>query len=269
MTSIGCHTALWDFVDWDYHRWVKEEGIAGKFPPIAATDSTFQINLANGTAACGIGIHDSSSSMVPYMVSGREPFLLLSTGTWSICLNPFQREPISQRELEQDCLNYVSAKGDPVRASRLFAGHMHAEGVKLLSERFHKDEAFFRGIRADRDLLMKTLRQLQEGMPDLEEKHEDALTAYYYFLAGLTHLQARAIGLVRTPDIRQVFVEGGFCRNEVFMYMLATTMPNKRVYAATLPQASAIGAAMVIHSAWNRHESPIAGPEFRLFPAFQ
>jgi L-fuculokinase len=156
-----------------------------------------------------------------------------------------------------------------VRASRLFAGHMYAEGVSQLAAKFNKSDAFFQHIKADRDLLLKTMRQLQEGMPDLEEHAEDAVTAYYYFMAGLTNLQARAIRLVRTPDIKQIFVEGGFCANEVFMYMLATAFPNKRIYAATLPQASALGAAMIIHEAWNSRPAPTAGPEFRLFPPFQ
>jgi sugar (pentulose or hexulose) kinase len=269
MTSIGCHTALWDFDAWDYHDWVKGEGLAAKLPSIAATDQVYRIRIGEEDAACGIGIHDSSSAMVPYIHMSGDPYLLLSTGTWSICFNPFNKGPLSHRELEQDCLNYISVKGEPVRASRLFAGNMYAQGVKELSQKFHVEEAFFRNIRADRDLLLKTTRQMQEGMPDLEEQAEDAITAYYYFMAGLTSLQARAIRLVRTPNIKQIFVEGGFCQNEVFMYMLATILNNQRIYAASLPQASALGAAMVLHPHWNAHPSPIRVPDFRYFPPFQ
>ena len=269
MTSIGCHTALWDFDSRDYHDWVKNEGVLPKLPPIAPTDQVHKIRIGEDEAVCGIGIHDSSSAMVPYIQMTGDPYLLLSTGTWSICFNPFNKGPLSHRELEQDCLNYISVKGEPVRASRLFAGNMYAQGVKELSQKFHVEEAFFRSIRADRDLLLKTTKQMQEGMPDLEEQAEDAVTAYYYFMAGLTILQARAIRLVRTPNIKQIFVEGGFCQNEVFMYMLATILMNQRVYAASLPQASALGAAMVLHPHWNGHSAPIRVPDFRYFPPFQ
>src|SRR5882762_6854369 len=32
ITSIGCHTTLWDFSKKKYHRWVAAEGVAGKLP---------------------------------------------------------------------------------------------------------------------------------------------------------------------------------------------------------------------------------------------
>ncbi|MEJ0033872.1 MAG: hypothetical protein WDO15_27625 [Bacteroidota bacterium] len=34
LTSIGCHTNLWDFQANSYHRWVLEEGIESKLAPV-------------------------------------------------------------------------------------------------------------------------------------------------------------------------------------------------------------------------------------------
>ena len=34
ITSIGCHTNLWDFEKKKYHEWVKKEGIDAILPPI-------------------------------------------------------------------------------------------------------------------------------------------------------------------------------------------------------------------------------------------
>ena len=34
ITSIGCHTNLWNFQQNKYHEWVNKEGIAEKLPPI-------------------------------------------------------------------------------------------------------------------------------------------------------------------------------------------------------------------------------------------
>jgi sugar (pentulose or hexulose) kinase len=266
MTSIGCHTALWDFNSWDYHTWVKNEGLMAKFPGIIPTDTVYPITVGEHTTSCGIGVHDSSSSLLPYLHAGKEPFLLLSTGTWSICLNPFQTEPLTLDQLGQDCLNYISVQGKPVRASRLFAGKMYADGVKKLSAKYQKSDEYFNTLRADREKLVKTSDWLREGMPEAGERDMDADTAYYHFMSELVRLQVRSINLIGSPSIQQIFVEGGFCGNEIFMYMLANAFPHKRIYAATLPQASALGAAMVIHSAWNDHAVPSRGPDFRLFP---
>ena len=34
ITSIGCHTSLWDFQNNRYHKWVKQEGIDEKLPKV-------------------------------------------------------------------------------------------------------------------------------------------------------------------------------------------------------------------------------------------
>jgi len=41
-------------------------------------------------------------------------------------------------------------------------------------------------------------------------------------------------------------VSGGFTRNKKFMYMLQKLLPNKKVVASEIDNASALGAAMVI-----------------------
>ena len=40
------------------------------------------------TIAVGAGLHDSSAALIPYLSAFREPFILLSPGTWCISLNP-------------------------------------------------------------------------------------------------------------------------------------------------------------------------------------
>ena len=38
VTSIGCHTAMWDFDKNRYHEWIQHEGLAIKLPPIIAAN---------------------------------------------------------------------------------------------------------------------------------------------------------------------------------------------------------------------------------------
>jgi L-fuculokinase len=68
--------------------------------------------------------------------------------------------------------------------------------------------------------------------------------------------QVRSTNLVLTPDTRRIYVDGGFTKNEKFLVLLAQSYPGLEVYAAEVAQASALGAALAIHEAWNTKERP-------------
>jgi len=59
-----------------------------------------------------------------------------------------------------------------------------------------------------------------------------------------------------TGNVKSIFVDGGFSHNEIFMQLLAKVYPDKKVYAASMAQASALGAAMSIHQIWNTKPLP-------------
>jgi glycerol kinase len=56
--------------------------------------------------------------------------------------------------------------------------------------------------------------------------------------------------------VDQVFVDGGFGHNDIFMQLLAAALPQMKIYAASLAQATALGAAMAIHKDWNSRPMP-------------
>ena len=56
--------------------------------------------------------------------------------------------------------------------------------------------------------------------------------------------------------IKKIFVDGGFGKNPIYMNLLAKAFPGIEVYAAAVPQASALGAALVIHDSWNKNSFP-------------
>src|SRR5258708_25986745 len=91
-----------------------------------------------GHLPAGIGLHDSSAAMIPYLESFQEPFVLISTGTWCISMNSFNKTPLTVAELQKDCLCYMSYRGRPVKSSPLFAGYEHEQQVKRLGAHFHK-----------------------------------------------------------------------------------------------------------------------------------
>lgn len=241
LTSIGCHTNLWDFRRGEYHPWVEKEGIAPKLAPIVNSALTVEVRSNQGIMYSGIGLHDSSSALVPYLTYAEEQFVLLSTGTWCISLNPFNDEPLTSAELRHDCLRYLNFRGQPVKASRLFSGHVHEEQCRALSKHFNVDEDAYKNVTA------MNAKPWSENFSDFGSFEE----GYNALVGHLVDQQVESTNLILQPDIETIFVDGGFSQNKIFMQRLAEAYKDKKVYAASVVQASALGAAMVVHGTGN------------------
>lgn len=56
--------------------------------------------------------------------------------------------------------------------------------------------------------------------------------------------------------VKRIFVDGGFSKNQIYMYLLSDAYPSIEIYAASVAQASALGAALVFHQHWNDKPFP-------------
>ena len=255
ITSIGCHTALWDFNKNEYHPWVFKEGVEEKLPNIVPSDATLNAIWNDKELLSGVGLHDSSAALIPYLANFQEPFVLISTGTWCISLNPFNDIPLTVEELNQDCLCYLTYKGKPVKASRLFAGNEHEQQVKRLAEHFKMPVQFYKQVEYDPTIAARFEADIDKaGSFDKIElsQFENYSVAYHFFMAKIIQQQFISTQLVmKGLKVQRVFVDGGFSQNSIYMNMLALSLPGIEVYAASMAQASALGAALAIHSAWN------------------
>jgi sugar (pentulose or hexulose) kinase len=266
ITSIGCHTNLWDFQKNEYHEWVHAEGIDKKLAPLCPYDETTKAIFPGNNYLVGTGLHDSSAALIPYMVSFQEPFILLSTGTWCISLNPFNDTPLTVEELKQDCLCYLHYQGKPVKASRLFAGQTHEDGVKRIADYFHQDAIKYRQIEFNPELVLKLQKNEESEIIDLtqnsfEERGLSAFKndeeAYHQLMLDIIRQQIKSTRLVLNGSpVKRLFVDGGFSRNAIYMNLLAMTFPDLEVYAASMAQATALGAALAIHKSWNKKRLP-------------
>lgn len=271
MTSIGCHTALWDFGKQDYHQWVKDKGVVDKLAPIVKGDEVFPAAFPGSTYKVGVGLHDSSSALIPYLLNFHEPFILISTGTWCISFNPFNDTPLTKEELDADCLFYLTYLGQPVKASRLFAGYEHEVQLKRMAEHFQVTTAKFRTIEIDwnivNSLLQKDISTNLNAFSRLDlSQFRDYVEAYHALMLYLTHAQVAATKLVLcSKGAKRIFVDGGFSKNSVYMNLLAKAFPETEIYAASMAQATAIGAALVVHEHWNSQPIPNDIIELRYF----
>jgi L-fuculokinase len=261
ISSVGCHTNLWDFAKNEYHTWVVKEQLNKKFAPLYNGDKIIGIAKGEKGMPIGIGLHDSSSALIPYLSSFREPFALISTGTWCISLNPFNHTPLTDEELRQDCLCYLSYEGKPVKASRLFAGHEHEQQIRRLAAHFQKGVDYYQAVDCNESLIeqLPALRKLSDqrfSKTDLSEFHGYE-EAYHHLIWDIVGQQAMSTNLVlKGAQVKKIFVDGGFGKNKIYMTMLANAFPGLEVYAATISQASALGAGLAIHKSWNQNPVP-------------
>lgn len=272
ITSIGCHTNLWDFQKNQYHSWVQQEGILEKLAPILSCTEVVPTSFPGNSYCVGIGLHDSSAALIPYLMNFKEPFVLISTGTWCISLNPFNHTRLTKEQLKNDCLSYMAYDAKPVKASRLFAGNEHEIHVKRISEYFNQNPGRYRAM----DYNPKTAEALQNKNGSIEkliEKIENnqipSFTdrelssfkndeeAYHQLIIDIVAQQYVSTQLVlKGTNVKRIFVDGGFSNNEIYMNLLASAFPDIEVSAASMAQATAVGAALCIHNSWNKKEIP-------------
>jgi len=270
ITSIGCHTNLWDFTKSRYHAWVEREGVLEKLPTLVACDTVVPSTFPGNTYKVGTGLHDSSAALIPYLVSFQEPFILISTGTWCISLNPFNSTPLTENELKADCLCYLQYQGKPVKASRLFAGHEHEEEVKRIAEHFNQSAHKYRSLAFDPafvDAIKDNLAAIPFPKQDLNVFSSD-IEAYYYLIKHIVVQQQRSTELViQDSAVKRIFVDGGFSKNSIYMHLLSNIFPEMEVFAASMAQATAMGTALAIHRSWNSLPMPNDLIELKFYAA--
>ncbi len=300
LTSIGCHTMLWDFTRNEYHDWVVAENLTrllGHIHPAdqplngILTELLLPDELGSGEVSpgrlmpVGIGLHDSSAALIPYLASFRDesgtsepapgPFVLISTGTWCISLNPFTTQPLTAEELQYDCLCFMQYRGNTVKASRLFAGHDHEQQTRRLAAHFALPTDTYQTVAYNPALIHElTLTETMPGTPETGMQPAQLLRpsrfgdrdllafatyelAYHRLMLDIMAQQVVSTALVlrgnelATAPVSRIFVDGGFSHNPVYMSLLATAFPALEVWAASVAQATALGAALAIHTHWN------------------
>ncbi|MEJ0011703.1 MAG: FGGY family carbohydrate kinase [Bauldia sp.] len=128
VTSLGCHTDLWNPGARAYSRLAEREGWSELFPPLANAWDVVGTILPAVATATGLalatrvvaGIHDSNASLWPHLLARPQPFAVLSTGTWMVVFAP--GGSLAGLDPERDCLANVDPLGRAVPSARFMAG---------------------------------------------------------------------------------------------------------------------------------------------------
>jgi len=185
-----------------------------------------------------------------------DQFILISTGTWCIFMNPFNKEPLTTEQLRRDSLCYMSIQQQQVKSSRLFLGHIHDVNVERLNRHFGVVSGHYKTIKTTSEKIDRLLRNsrgrvfFRQGVPadnvDSSVNLSHFLTfadAYHQLMLDLVDLSMESLNLIiPTEDhTKTVYISGGFARNELFVRLLASRLPGKKVYTSEIDNATALG----------------------------
>jgi sugar (pentulose or hexulose) kinase len=260
-TALGAHTDLWSPYDGRPSSMVDKLGWRRLLPPRRNAWDTLGTLKPEVAATTGLapdvriicGAHDSNASLVPHLVSRRDPFTVISTGTWVIIMAV---GGTARLDPKADMLANVDVRGEPTPTARFMGGREFA--VLAGDAPADADEPDVEAVIASGTLALPAFsdqggpfasrKGVIEGPAPTTPKARAALATLYSAL-----MTAHMLRRLEAPG--DLIVEGGFARSPAFAAVLARLMPGRRVQVAPTSAGAAAGAAMLAH--WDEpHRSP-------------
>ncbi|CDX51038.1 Carbohydrate kinase, FGGY-like protein [Mesorhizobium plurifarium] len=251
VTSLGCHTDLWNPWTSDYSSLVDRMGWRPLMAPVRPARDQLGPILPALAAQTGLdpqtpvlcGLHDSNASLLPHLLSDAAPFCVVSTGTWVVSMAVGGRKV--ELDATRDTLVNVNALGDPVPSARFMGGREFS----LLTEEQPQEwsEADVAAVLARQVLLLPSTQQGSGPFPHRDAQWVNAddlspgqrFTAVSFYLALMAATCLELIG-----GDGPTTVEGPFARNPLFIRMLAATT-GRAVVASETSTGTSIGAALL------------------------
>jgi len=249
ISSLGCHTDLWNPHLGTWSSLPDRLGLAGRFASptrpgeiIGTLTPALQTELGLRAVPVLCGIHDSNASLVPHLLQQEPPFAVVSTGTWVVAMAVGGAR--CTLDPSRDTLINVSAFGDAVPSARFMGGREFdlvaggelaattEDSVRrvldshlMLLPAVVSDSGPFRGCDA----------LWSDAPPDDATLH----VALAFYLALMTAACLRLIGAAG-PTL----VEGPLARNPLFCRMLQSST-ERPLTASAASTGTAVGAALL------------------------
>lgn len=252
VSSLGCHTDLWNPFESKYSSLVDHLGIADKMAPARRSAEVLGPVLPRIAARTGLnpdtpvhcGIHDSNASILPHVLKRTAPFSVVSTGTWVIAMTIGGKA--TTLDPSRDTLINVNALGAPVPSARFMGGREFE--LAMNGQTTGCEDHTLTAVGLDGPMLLPAL--VPESGPFQGHQHswvgaeplpgtQERAAALGFYLALMT---AECLSL--TGHSGPIFVEGPFARNKGFCGMLAAATSSK-VSATENATGTSQGAAML------------------------
>lgn len=269
VTSLGCHSDLWNPVEGDYSTLARARGWAGRFAPLAAagdTVGTLRPALAAATglpASCRIlaGLHDSNAALLAARgfaeIAGHEA-TILSTGTWFIAMR-LTADIVDLAALPgaRDCLVNVDAFGAPVPSARFMGGREIEQLIEIDTRQVDikpdqpKLLAAVPGLIESGAMLLPTLAPgcgpFPFGQGQWINRPADWFARRAAACLYAAMVASTSLDLIGAKE--RLLVEGRFAEAEVFVRALAALRPGTRLYTANAHNDVSFGALRLVEPA--------------------
>lgn len=252
VSSLGCHTDLWNPHTGSFSNLVDSLGIADLIGAPRRCSDILGSLLPDIAAQTGLnpatpiycGIHDSNASLLPHVLRKKAPFSVVSTGTWVIAMSVGGDQ--TQLDPKRDTLINVNAIGDPVPSARFMGGREYDTILTDGATEYSEDD-MIRVAQTGPMLLPSIIPEsgpFQNRMarwtgPEPPQGSIERTVATGFYLA----LMATEC-LALTGHNGTIIVEGPFAGNPSFCTMLATAT-NCTVEASGGTTGTSEGAALL------------------------
>jgi len=250
VTSLGCHTDLWNPARRDFSSMVDRLGWRRLMPPLRAASDRLGPILPEIAARTGLspqtpvhcGIHDSNASLLPHVLHRKPPFAVVSTGTWVVSMAVGG----THRDLDpaRDTLVNVNALGDPVPSARFMGGREYE--MLIGNDISRASEADIARVLSGNLMLLPAAQQGSGPFPQrtaewiasrsLAAGERSAVVSFYLAL-----MTATCLDLIGASG--ETIVEGGFADNRLFLDMLGAATGRPIFVSAANATGTSLGAA--------------------------
>jgi sugar (pentulose or hexulose) kinase len=253
VTSLGCHTDLWNPVAGSVSSLVQTLGIADMLAPARKTSDCLGPILPDIAEKTGLpartpvycGIHDSNASLLPYVLAEEPPFCVVSTGTWVIAMAIGGRAVALDPDL--DTLINVTAQGHPAPSARFMGGREHDLATGGTYPEPSADDLHH--ILSGRIMLMPAVApetgpfqgQTARWIGQAPQERTGARGAAVALYLALVTAQC----LTNIGQSGKIIVEGPFASNKIYLEMLSVAT-GAQVHRALGSTGTSAGAALLV-----------------------
>ena len=260
VTSLGCHTDLWEPATGQFSSLVEALGLSAKIAPARRSDEVLGPILPEIAARTGMdpqtpvycGIHDSNASLYPHLLGRKGAFNVISTGTWVIVMAmDGTRTALPILDPARDTLINVNALGQAVPTARFMGGREYEliRGQIDPQSISAEELALAREAVLDQSTLLWPAVEPHSGPYQGHRAHwrlsepqgAQRMLALSYYLALMSKT---CLDLIEASG--PVIIEGPFARNADYLEMLAALWP-AGVEVAASATGTSVGAALLAH----------------------
>jgi sugar (pentulose or hexulose) kinase len=260
VSSLGCHTDLWQPNAGQLSPMAVKRGWAGLLAPIRRADEALGWILPDWADRTGLprdvrvycGLHDSNAALLAargFSETAERDVTVISTGTWFVAMRSgaaFDPREIPRLTAGRDCLMNVDTLGKTVPSARFMGGRE----IEILSAEEGRGVAANGGARAQAMVLptfvpgvgpFPAARGRWVNMPKDPAARDAAIALYAALVTDVS------LDLIGARD--RIVIEGRFAENETYARALAAIRPQDEIYISHGQDGVAFGALRLVDPA--------------------